>query len=66
MHVKIFGISNNLMHRLTKMTWFVDINFMDDSTFNKAIESGFNPEKWEEKNKNKVLIEDVWYKDIKQ
>jgi hypothetical protein len=63
MQVKIFGIRKNL---LTELTWFVDINFMDESIFNKTIELGFSPEIWEEKNKNKVLVKDIWYKDLKQ
>lgn len=63
---KVWGVDEKVVRLLTTMRWFVHADFYDIDLLFEAIELGFDPEEWEEKNGNKVLINGTWYKKLKR
>lgn len=64
--LKIHGIGDKVIQRLTHQKWMVHVDFLNKELFVQAIEMGFYPGHWEEENNNKVLIKGVWYKEYKE
>jgi len=62
--IKIVGFSDNTLKNLNgKNRYMVDINFVPEITYQQYVKAGFDPEAWEERNSNKVLINGKSYKD---
>jgi hypothetical protein len=55
--VCIYGTTKREVERLNTMKYMVDIEFTCLKIFNKAVDLGFDPASWRERNKpNRILI----------
>jgi hypothetical protein len=64
-NVRILYMNKQMVHKLTIMKYFIDIDFADIKLFDKAVEMGFKPEDWLRKNQpNQILIEKINLKEI--
>jgi hypothetical protein len=58
-----FGFKSRHFKLLTDLYWVVDVNFESDTNFYNYVWQGFNPEIWELKNRNYVLIKGQPYRE---
>lgn len=64
-YIKIMGVYYDFIKTLMENRYLVDVNFIRYKTFQDALSLGFDPEIWEEKNNNRVLIDGIEYKEFK-
>lgn len=55
--MQILGVDKTIVDKLMDGKFGVDIKFNSKELYDNAVSFGFNKEKWEQKNDNKVVIE---------
>jgi len=56
-HITVRYISENKVIGFMSRRFMVDLHFINEEDYHLAVSKGFNKEIWEEKNNNKVIIE---------
>ena len=59
----VSNYNTQLSDQILNQKWLVDLNFATSNIYESYIRNGFIPGIWENKNKNKILISGIPYKE---